>query len=64
MAATRLIPIHVNKGKTMAETIAERTDYAVNPEKTMDGDLVTGYECDPLTAHTQHYTLLRDLCLR
>ena len=49
MAATRLIPMHVNKGKTIAQSLRDRTDYAKNPEKTNKGELVTGYECDPFT---------------
>ncbi|MCD7771834.1 MAG: relaxase, partial [Oscillospiraceae bacterium] len=49
MAATRLIPLHINKGKTIAQTLNDRTDYAKNPEKTEKGDLVTAYECDPFT---------------
>lgn len=50
MAATRLIALHINKGKTVAQCLADRTDYAQNPEKTAKGELVTGYECDPMTA--------------
>lgn len=49
MAATRLIPMHVNKGKTIAQSLGDRTDYAKNPEKTNKGELVTGYQCDPMT---------------
>lgn len=49
MAATRLIPLHVNKGKTIAQSLGDRTDYAKNPEKTEKGELVTGYQCDPIT---------------
>ena len=49
MAATRLIPLHVNKGKTIALSLGDRTDYAKNPEKTEKGELVTGYQCDPMT---------------
>lgn len=49
MAATRLIPMHVNKGKTLAQSLGNRTDYAKNPEKTDKGELVTGYQCDPMT---------------
>lgn len=49
MAATRLIPMHVNKGKTLAQSLGDRTDYAKNPEKTDKGELVTGYQCDPVT---------------
>lgn len=50
MAATRLIALHINKGRTIAQCLRDRTDYAQNPEKTEKGDLVTGYECDPMTA--------------
>lgn len=46
MVATRLIPLHVNKGKTIAQSLGDRTDYAKNPEKT---ELVTGYQSDPMT---------------
>lgn len=49
MAATRLIPMHVNKGKSIAQSLGDRTDYAKNPEKTDKGELVTGYQCDPMT---------------
>ena len=28
MAATRLIALHINKGKTVAQCLRERTDYA------------------------------------
>ncbi len=49
MAATRLIALHANKGKTIAQSLGDRTDYAKNPEKTNKGELVTGYACDPFT---------------
>ena len=49
IAATRLIPLHTNKGKTIAQTLTDRTDYAKNPEKTEKGELVTAYGCDPMT---------------
>lgn len=35
MAATRLIPIHVSKGKTIAQTLFYRTNYVKNPDKTV-----------------------------
>ena len=50
MAATRLIAVHINKGKTAAQSLADRLEYAHNPIKTNDGEFVTGYECDPKTA--------------
>ena len=50
MAATRLIPLHVNQGKTAASSLKDRLDYAENPEKTEGGTLVESYECDPRLA--------------
>ena len=41
MAATRLITLHANKGRTVAQSLGDRTDYAKNPEKTEKGELVT-----------------------
>ena len=49
MAATRLIAMHINKGKTLAQCLEARTDYAQNPEKMEKGNLITAYECDPMT---------------
>ena len=49
MAATRLIPLHAGKGRTVAQSLGDRTDYAKNPEKTEKGELVTAYGCDPFT---------------
>ena len=49
MAATRLIPLHVNKGKTAAQSLADRIDYAVSPDKTEQGLYVRGYACEPET---------------
>ncbi|MCD8147591.1 MAG: relaxase/mobilization nuclease domain-containing protein [Clostridiales bacterium] len=49
MAATRLIAMHLNKGKTLAQCLRDRTDYAQKPEKTEKGNLVTAYACDPMT---------------
>ena len=50
MAATRLIALHLNKGKTLAQCLAARVDYAQNPDKTEQGSLVSSYACDPRTA--------------
>lgn len=50
MATTRLIALHVNKGKTVAQCLADRTDYSQNAEKTNDGEFISSYECDPKTA--------------
>ena len=47
MAATRLMPLHSGKGRTVAEALDRVTDYVENPEKTNGGDLVTAYQCNP-----------------
>ena len=49
MAAIRLIPLHVNKGKTVAQCLADRTDYSENEKKTNNGEFISSYECDPKT---------------
>ena len=50
MAATRIISIHINKGKTARQCIGERLDYIMNPKKTDGGILVSTYACSPETA--------------
>ncbi len=46
MAATRLIAMHVNKGKTIAQCLKDRTDYALNDAKTEQGAFVSSYACN------------------
>lgn len=41
--------MHQNKGKSIADCLADRTDYAKNPDKTNEGELLSSYECDPKT---------------
>lgn len=53
MAATRLIALHINKGKTVAQCLADRTDYSQNAAKTNDGEFISSYECDPKTANEE-----------
>ena len=50
MAATRLIAMHINKGKTARQCITERLDYIMNPNKTDGGILISSYACEPQTA--------------
>ncbi len=49
MAATRLIALHMNKGRTLHQCLQDRTDYAMNGDKTEMGELVTAYACDQRT---------------
>ena len=60
MAATWIKPLHVNKGKTIARTLADRTDYLENPDKTERGELVAGYACDPRTADEEFLLSKKD----
>ena len=50
MAATRLIALHKNKGKSVAACLKNRTDYIENPDKTEQGQFVSSYACSTLTA--------------
>lgn len=50
VATTRLIPMHKIKNQSIAYTVHERIDYAINPNKTLGGELVTAFGCDPTTA--------------
>lgn len=49
MATTRLIALHIKKGSTVAQCLADRTNYSQNAEKTNGGEFVSSYECDPMT---------------
>lgn len=41
--------MHITKGKTLAQSISDRTDYGLNPEKTNGGELTSAYACVPHT---------------
>ena len=47
------MPLHIGKGQTTSTAIAKIIDYAQNPEKTDNGRLITGYECDTVTADVE-----------
>ncbi|SDH69766.1 Relaxase/Mobilisation nuclease domain-containing protein [Pseudobutyrivibrio sp. 49] len=53
MATTRLIPLHLNKGKTMAQCLEDRLAYALNGEKNEQGKYVSCYECDEKNADVE-----------
>lgn len=55
MAATRLIAMHKNKGKTILQCLKDRTDYAMNGEKTNSKELVSSYACLPETVEQEFY---------
>ena len=45
--------MHQNKGKTILKCLAERTNYAMNSEKTANGELISSFECAPQTAASE-----------
>ena len=47
MAATRLIAMHQNKGRSIMQCLKDRTDYAMNGAKTDEGKYISSYECTP-----------------
>ena len=58
MAATCIMSIHINKGKTARQCIGDRLDYIMNPKKTDGGILVSTYACSPETA-AEEFMLFR-----
>ena len=60
MAATRIIPLHVNKGKTVAKCLSDRTDYSENEQKTDNGKYISSYECDPKTCDREFLLAKRE----
>ena len=59
MATTRIIPMHINKGKTIAQCLKARVEYVKNPDKTDGGELISSYACAPETAD-QEFLLARN----
>ena len=55
MATTRIMPMHRNEGKTILKSIMDRTNYAMNPDKTDGGSLISSYECDPSTVEVEFF---------
>ena len=43
MATTRIMPLHIGKGRTESRAISDIIDYVANPQKTDNGKLITGY---------------------
>ena len=55
MATTRIMPLHVGKGRTESRAISDIIDYVANPKKTDDGRLITGYACDSRTVDASSF---------
>ena len=44
---------HMHGGKSMASALKLRTGYAMNPDKTENGKLISAFACDPHTADAE-----------
>lgn len=55
--------MHQNKGKTVAQCLKARTDYAKNGEKTENEELISSYACDKETVN-QEFLLAKQEYLR
>ena len=53
MATTRIMPLHVGKGRTESQAICDSIDYVGNPQKTDYGRLITSYACDSRVADAE-----------
>ena len=63
MATTRIMPMHIGKGRTESRAISDIIDYVANPQKTDNGKLITGYGCDSRTADAEFLLAKRCQCL-
>lgn len=63
MAATKLISMHMAKGKSAVQSLQDRIDYSENPDKTEDGKYISAYACHPETA-AEEFALSKEEYLR
>ena len=64
MATTRLIPLHTGKGRNFGKAIRNVIGYVSNPKKTQQGELVTGFGCNPETADGEFLLMKREYIAR
>lgn len=64
MATTRLIPLHTGKGRNFGKAIRNVIGYVSNPKKTHQGELVTGFGCNPETADGEFLLMKREYIAR
>ncbi len=53
IATTRIIPLHVGKGRTMKTAIQDIIDYVEDPQKTDNGRLISSFQCDSRIADAE-----------
>ena len=53
IATTRIMPLHVGKGRTIGKAIRGIIDYVENPQKTDNGKLISSFQCDSRIADAE-----------
>ncbi len=53
MATTRIMSLHIGKGRTVGKAISDIIDYVKNPDKTDGGRLISSYQCDSRIADAE-----------
>jgi hypothetical protein len=53
IATTRIMPLHVGSGRSVAKALKDVADYMENPLKTEGGELISSYECAPRTVDAE-----------
>ena len=60
MATTRIMPLHIGKGRTVSKAVSDIIDYVENPQKTENGKLISCYGCDSRTADAEFVLAKRE----
>lgn len=60
MATTRIMPLHIGKGRTVSKAVSDIIDYVENPQKTENGKLISCYGCDCRTADAEFVLAKRE----
>lgn len=64
MATTRIIPLHIGKGRTVKQALKDIIGYSENPDKTDGGEFITSYACDAKTADAEFLLSKREYITR
>jgi len=53
MATTWIKALHRTNSGSISAAIKSTVEYAANSDKTLGGELIAAYECDPMTAQSE-----------
>lgn len=53
MATTRIMPLHIGKGRSVGTAVSDILEYVKDAEKTDQGRLVTCFQCNPEIADAE-----------